>query len=76
MASATPSWIAAVASSDPGTVAFDLYAGGSYAGRFAFAERGDENVRSALLAIATCAHAFNVHIEDARRALASFRGVA
>jgi hypothetical protein len=68
-----PSWIAARASGDPGMEVFDLYAGGSYAGRFATAS-GD--VRSALLAIATCAHAFNVPIEDARRALASFRGLA
>jgi UDP-N-acetylmuramate-alanine ligase len=71
-ASSAPAWIAAIARTDVGA-AFDLYAGGSYAGRFSIAQ---SNVRSALLAIATCAHGFNVHIEDARRALASFRGLA
>jgi len=68
----TPAWLAATAPSEVG-VAFDLYAGGSYAGRFTLAH-GD--TRSALLAIAACAHAFDVPLEQARRALMTFRGFA
>jgi UDP-N-acetylmuramate: L-alanyl-gamma-D-glutamyl-meso-diaminopimelate ligase len=72
-----PTWQAAVVTVDPtsGAQPFDLYAGGSYGGRFALKLRGAENVRHAVAAIAACAEGFGVHIEKARSALATFDGV-
>lgn len=72
--SVTPGWLGALVPADPesGAQPFDLYAGGSYCGRFALKVRGPENVRSAIAAIAACAEGFQVHIETARRALGAF----
>jgi UDP-N-acetylmuramate: L-alanyl-gamma-D-glutamyl-meso-diaminopimelate ligase len=73
----TPTWLGAIVPADPesGVQPFDLYAGGSYAGRFALSVPGEHNVRNAIAAIAACAEGFGVDIEKARSALTSFEGV-
>lgn len=72
----TPGWLAATVPVDAasGAQPFDLYAGGSSCGRFAMRAPSGDAVRSAVAAIAACAEGFNVHIEKARIALASFGG--
>lgn len=74
---AVPTWQGALVAADPVTGAqpFDLYAGGSFCGRFALQVPGAHNVRNAIGAIAACAEGFGVHIEKARSALATFEGV-
>ncbi|MBX3186077.1 MAG: UDP-N-acetylmuramate:L-alanyl-gamma-D-glutamyl-meso-diaminopimelate ligase [Labilithrix sp.] len=73
----TPSWQGAMVAADPATGAqpFDLYAGGSFCGRFALKVPGAHNVRNAVGAIAACAEGFGVGVQAARAALASFEGV-
>ena len=73
----TPTWLGAMVAPDPVTGAqpFDLYAGGSYCGRFALKVPGAHNVRNAVGAIAACAEGFGVGVAAARTALASFEGV-
>ena len=73
----TPTWLGAVAAPDPttGALPFDLYAGGSYCGRFALGVPGVHNVRNAVAAIAACAEGFGAGVAAARTALASFEGV-
>ncbi len=73
----TPTWSAALVAPDPVTLAqpFDVYAGGSYCGRFSLGVPGAHNVRNALGTIAACAEGFGVGVEVAKRALATFRGV-
>ncbi len=73
----TPTWIGALVAPDPanGAQPFDVYAGGSYCGRFALQVPGAHNVRNAVGAIAACAEGFGVGVATARTALASFAGV-
>ncbi len=73
----TPTWSAALVAPDPASDAqpFDVYAGGSYCGRFSLGVPGAHNVRNALGALAACAEGFGVGVETVKRALASFRGV-
>ena len=73
----TPTWQAAIVAPDPvsGAQPFDLYAGGSFCGRFALQVPGAHNVRNAVGAIAACAEGFGVGVQTARTALASFTGV-
>ena len=73
----TPTWLGAMAAPEPVTGAqpFDLYAGGTFCGRFALEVPGAHNVRNAVGAIAAACEGFGVHIEDARKALATFKGV-
>ncbi len=73
----TPTWLGAMVAPDPVTGAqpFDLYAGGSYCGRFALKVPGAHNVRNAVGAIAACAEGFGVGVAAARTALATFEGV-
>ena len=73
----TPTWLGAMVAPDPvsGAQPFDLYAGGSYCGRFALKVPGAHNVRNAVGAIAACAEGFGVGVAAARTALASFEGV-
>ncbi len=75
--SVTPTWQGAVVSPDPvsGAQPFDLYAGGSFCGRFALKVPGAHNVRNAVGAIAACAEGFGVGVQTARTALASYEGV-
>jgi UDP-N-acetylmuramate: L-alanyl-gamma-D-glutamyl-meso-diaminopimelate ligase len=67
----TPTWSGAMAADG----SFDLYAGGSYCGRFGLRVPGAHNVRNAIAAIAACAEGFGVGVQNARTALASFEGV-
>jgi UDP-N-acetylmuramate: L-alanyl-gamma-D-glutamyl-meso-diaminopimelate ligase len=73
----TPTWQGAIVAPDPvsGVQPFDLYAGGSFCGRFALKVPGAHNVRNAVGAIAACAEGFGVGVQAARTALASFEGV-
>jgi UDP-N-acetylmuramate: L-alanyl-gamma-D-glutamyl-meso-diaminopimelate ligase len=73
----TPTWLGAMVAPDPvsGAQPFDLYAGGSYCGRFALKVPGAHNVRNAVGAIAACAEGFGIGVATARTALASFEGV-
>lgn len=73
---ATPTWLGALAPFDAGSGAqpFDLYAGGSYCGRFVVRGEGADVVRVAVGAIAVTAEGFGVDIEKARQALATFEG--
>jgi UDP-N-acetylmuramate: L-alanyl-gamma-D-glutamyl-meso-diaminopimelate ligase len=73
----TPTWLGALVPPDPvsGAQPFDLYAGGSFCGRFALDVPGAHNVRNAVGAIAACAEGFGVGVAAARTALASFAGV-
>ncbi|CAN5896819.1 UDP-N-acetylmuramate:L-alanyl-gamma-D-glutamyl-meso-diaminopimelate ligase [soil metagenome] len=75
--SITPTWQGAIAPPDPitGVQPFDLYAGGSFCGRFALDVPGAHNFRNAVGAIAACAEGFGVGVAAARTALASFKGV-
>jgi UDP-N-acetylmuramate: L-alanyl-gamma-D-glutamyl-meso-diaminopimelate ligase len=73
---ATPTWLGAIvpADRDTGAQPFDLYAGGSFCGRFALKVAGADSVRCAVGAIAACAEGFGVDIEKARQALTSYEG--
>ena len=73
----TPTWMGAMVPPDPssGAQPFDLYAGGSFCGRFALEVPGAHNVRNAVGAIAACAEGFGVGVVTARTALARFEGV-
>ena len=73
----TPTWLGAMVAFDTssGAQPFDLYAGGSYCGRFALKVPGAHNVRNAVGAIAAACEGFGVHVEDARKALVTFEGV-
>ena len=73
----TPTWQGAIVAPDPVTGAqpFDLFAGGSFCGRFALKVPGAHNVRNAVGAIAACAEGFGVGVQTARTAMASYEGV-
>lgn len=73
----TPTWLGAMVAPDPvsGAQPFDLYAGGSFCGRFALKVPGAHNVRNAVGAIAACAEGFGVGVATSRTALAAFEGV-
>lgn len=73
----TPTWLGSLVAPDPdtGTQPFDLFAGGSYCGRFALKVPGAHNVRNAVGAIAACAEGFGVGMATARTALGTFEGV-
>ena len=58
-----------------GTSAFDLYVGGSLAGRVNMAVPGEHNMRNALAALAACCQGYGVDLKLAMSALESFRGV-
>lgn len=70
----TPTWLGALAPFDDasGAQPFDLFAGGSYCGRFALRGSGARAVRDAVGAIAICAEGFGVDVEKTRQALMTF----
>lgn len=70
-----PHWLAAPAESGPGGTAFDLFAGGMLAGRFATALPGRHNVKNVLAAVAAAAQGFGAKLGDLASALGSFEGV-
>ncbi|EYF03642.1 UDP-N-acetylmuramate:L-alanyl-gamma-D-glutamyl-meso-diaminopimelate ligase [Chondromyces apiculatus DSM 436] len=70
-----PHWLAAPAGADASGQAFDLYAGGVFAGRAALQVPGLHNVRNALAAIAAAAQGYGVPLTTVVPALARFEGV-
>lgn len=72
---APPHWLAAPAADDATGQAFDVFAGGMYAGRAALKVPGLHNVRNALAALAAAVHGFGVPLATAVPALARFEGV-
>jgi len=71
-----PHWLAAPAQSDETGQAFDLFAGGTMAGRGALALSGRHNLANAVAAIAACSQGFGVPVSTAMQGLATFEGVA
>jgi UDP-N-acetylmuramate: L-alanyl-gamma-D-glutamyl-meso-diaminopimelate ligase len=75
-AGVTPMWLAAPAAfTADGAQTFDLFAGGVACGRFSLRVPGRHNVRNAVAAVAACAEAFGLRVDDARAHLAAFEGV-
>ena len=70
-----PEWAAALGRAGEAGQELDVYAGGSYCGRFTLAIPGAHNVRNALAAIVVAAEGFGVAPQKAGAALASFAGV-
>ncbi len=71
-----PTWLAAPVPIDAGGIqAFDVFVGGSSAGRFAMKSPGSHNVRNALCVLAACAEGFGIGFSDLRAGLGSFEGV-
>jgi UDP-N-acetylmuramate: L-alanyl-gamma-D-glutamyl-meso-diaminopimelate ligase len=70
-----PHWLAAPAGADASGQAFDLYAGGVYAGRAALRVPGIHNVRNALAALAAVCQGYGAELPAAVAALARFEGV-
>jgi UDP-N-acetylmuramate: L-alanyl-gamma-D-glutamyl-meso-diaminopimelate ligase len=70
-----PEWVAAPAAQSPELQTFDLFIGGSAAGRLAMAVPGRHNLRNALAAMAACAQGYGVPVETLRAALPRFHGV-
>lgn len=70
-----PHWLGAPALSGETGTAFDLFAGGMLAGRFATALPGRHNVKNALAAVAAAAQGYGARLSDLGPALASFEGV-
>jgi UDP-N-acetylmuramate: L-alanyl-gamma-D-glutamyl-meso-diaminopimelate ligase len=73
---APPHWLAAPATSDDGALAFDLYCGGTFAGRTALAVPGEHNLKNAVAALAAVSQGYGVPVTTAMSALPRFRGVA
>ncbi|HET9933808.1 MAG TPA: Mur ligase family protein, partial [Polyangiaceae bacterium] len=70
-----PHWLAAPALSGPTGTAFDLFAGGMLAGRFATTLPGRHNIKNAVAAIAAAAQGFGARLKELGTALGSFEGV-
>lgn len=70
-----PHWLAAPAGADATGQAFDLYAGGVFAGRVALRVPGLHNVRNALAALAAAAQGYGAKLSTLIPALARFEGV-
>ncbi|MBK6462563.1 MAG: UDP-N-acetylmuramate:L-alanyl-gamma-D-glutamyl-meso-diaminopimelate ligase [Myxococcales bacterium] len=71
-----PTWLAApVPIDEAGVQAFDVFVGGSSAGRFSMTSPGAHNVRNALAVIAACAEGFGIGFAELRAGLATFEGV-
>ncbi|HRG95825.1 MAG TPA: Mur ligase family protein [Polyangiaceae bacterium] len=71
-----PAWLAApVPIDEAGVQSFDVFVGGSSAGRFSMTSPGAHNVRNALAVIAACAEGFGISFADLRAGLATFEGV-
>jgi UDP-N-acetylmuramate: L-alanyl-gamma-D-glutamyl-meso-diaminopimelate ligase len=71
-----PTWLAAPVPIDSeGVQSFDVFVGGSSAGRFAMKSPGSHNVRNALCVLAACAEGFGIGFADLRAGLGSFEGV-
>ncbi|NUP07917.1 MAG: UDP-N-acetylmuramate:L-alanyl-gamma-D-glutamyl-meso-diaminopimelate ligase [Polyangiaceae bacterium] len=75
--SVPPHWMGATvaASAAEGRTEFDLFVGGSLAGRLGMRVPGQHNVRNALAALAACCQGFGVPLKTATAALETFEGV-
>jgi UDP-N-acetylmuramate: L-alanyl-gamma-D-glutamyl-meso-diaminopimelate ligase len=71
-----PHWLASPANSDASGQAFDLFAGGTLAGRGALGLSGRHNLANATAAIAACSQGFGVPVTSAMQHITSFEGVA
>jgi UDP-N-acetylmuramate: L-alanyl-gamma-D-glutamyl-meso-diaminopimelate ligase len=71
-----PHWLASPGPADESGQAFDLFAGGTHAGRGALAMSGRHNLKNATAAIAACAQGYGVRIAELLAALTAFEGVA
>lgn len=71
----SPEWLAMPAPSEGPFQPFDLFVGGSSAGRFHLPLSGEHNVRNAVASIGLIAEAANVPLRDLQSALARFGGV-
>lgn len=69
-------WMGATAPSSSSSSAFDLYAGGVFAGRFHTRLPGKHNLRNSLAALAAAAEGYGAPLDRLRVALSDFHGVA
>jgi UDP-N-acetylmuramate: L-alanyl-gamma-D-glutamyl-meso-diaminopimelate ligase len=70
-----PEWMAAPIAPSKGLQPFELFIGGSFAGRFFSPMMGEHNLRNALGAIALLAEGFGLPVLQLCRALMDFKGV-
>jgi UDP-N-acetylmuramate: L-alanyl-gamma-D-glutamyl-meso-diaminopimelate ligase len=70
-----PHWLGAPGASDRSGTAFELYAGGVHAGRFALPMYGRHNVANAIAALAALAQGYGARLAELGPALARFAGV-
>jgi UDP-N-acetylmuramate: L-alanyl-gamma-D-glutamyl-meso-diaminopimelate ligase len=70
-----PHWLGAPGPSDRTGTAFELFAGGVHAGRFALPMYGRHNLANAIAAIGALAQGFGVRLTEIGPALARFAGV-
>ncbi len=70
-----PTWLALPAPAEGQTQPFDLFYGGSASGRVLSPLSGLHNVKNALAAIALCAEAGGVSVQELVRRIAGFHGV-
>lgn len=71
----TPEWLAAPIAARDGLQPFELFIGGSCAGRFFSPLMGEHNLRNAVAAIALLAESFSLPVLQLARALLDFKGV-
>jgi UDP-N-acetylmuramate: L-alanyl-gamma-D-glutamyl-meso-diaminopimelate ligase len=69
-----PEWMAAPIAPSNGLQPFELFIGGSCAGRFFSPLMGEHNLRNALASIALLAEGFNLPVLQLTRALLDFKG--
>jgi UDP-N-acetylmuramate: L-alanyl-gamma-D-glutamyl-meso-diaminopimelate ligase len=70
-----PEWMAAPIAPSNGLQPFELFIGGSCAGRFLSPMMGEHNLRNAVAAIALLAEGFNLPVPQLAKALLDFKGV-
>ncbi|MEZ4296456.1 MAG: Mur ligase family protein [Polyangiaceae bacterium] len=70
-----PHWLACPVAAGPEGQTFDLYAGGTYAGRVALAIPGRHNLKNALAALAAAAQGFGAPLSGLIESLPRFEGV-
>ena len=70
-----PRWLGAVAGTDAGGTAFDVYAGGVACGRYVLPLGGRHNVANAIAAIGAVTEGYGAKLHELARPLAAFRGV-
>jgi UDP-N-acetylmuramate: L-alanyl-gamma-D-glutamyl-meso-diaminopimelate ligase len=71
----TPEWLAAPIAPSDGLQPFELFLGGSCAGRFFSPLMGEHNLRNAVASLALLAEGFGLPVPRLARALLGFKGV-